>query len=126
MGRPSKFNPRRRKSIVSALRQGLTRLEAAERVDVSDRTLADWLQRGREEPGTVFETFLLDVEQAEREARLASQEPRARPWRGVWVGLEWDPEKAITYPPGASEEEIADTIQRYIDEGRLILADEAS
>jgi hypothetical protein len=121
LGRLSKFTPRRRKSIISALKRGLTRAEAGERVHVAERTIADWLQRGREEPDSPWEAFLLDVEQAEREARVASQEP-SRPWRGMWVQLTWNPDEAITYPPGLEGEALEDAIQGHLDTGRLVLA----
>ncbi len=70
MGRPSRFTEQTRKKIVWALRLGNFRKIAARYAGISERTLCDWLQQGKEQDDTDFADFREDVLEAEQAAEV--------------------------------------------------------
>lgn len=73
VGRPTKLSPQLRERLLQLIRAGCTRRDACLAVGVADRTLAAWLERGRDdrEAGlrTMYAEFVAGIEQGEAEAR---------------------------------------------------------
>ena len=70
MARPSKFTPEVRQKIVNAVRGGNGRETSARLAGISEATLYNWLQRGRQEKRGQFKDFNEAVQKAEAEAEV--------------------------------------------------------
>lgn len=67
IGRRGHFCPETCAAIVKAVREGFAYKHAAEKAGVSERTLYDWLAKGREEPDTPHAQFSQDIKNAAAE-----------------------------------------------------------
>ena len=67
MGRPTKLTPETQKRFIDGLRLGLTYKLAASYAGVDERTIYQWIQRGRDgkEPDSLFAHFYHAVKAAE-------------------------------------------------------------
>lgn len=80
--------------IVASLRRGITRQCAAELVGITDRTLRNWVRRGRETGREPYASFAVEVAQAEAnvEQALTGSILRAalekHDWRAAQLWLE--------------------------------------
>lgn len=63
-GRGLRLTPGRHRIIVEALRAGNSKRVAYELAGIGKSTFFEWLQRGADEPGTVFEKLLQEIERA--------------------------------------------------------------
>lgn len=71
-GRPSKLTPEATDRLLSALRAGATRRDAALAAGVTPRTFQRWVARADEpRPPAEYVAFVADLERAEAEGRVA-------------------------------------------------------
>ncbi len=101
LGRPSKFTPEVRQKILWALRLGNYRRPAAEYAGISERTLGDWLMRGRDAESGPYADFYAEVLEAERAAEVRAlgviQQAAKRDWKAAaWFLERKHPERFCT------------------------------
>mgnify|MGYP003148853401 CR=1 FL=1 len=65
MGRPTKLTPETQKRFIDGLRLGLTYKLAASYAGVEYSTFKLWMQKGREQEGTIYSAFSAAVKAAE-------------------------------------------------------------
>jgi hypothetical protein len=91
-GRPPKFTPEAREKILFAIRLGNYRKAAADYAGVGERTLSEWLTRGRDESAGPYADFLRDVLEAEQTAEIRAlgviQQAAKRDWKAAAWFLE--------------------------------------
>lgn len=89
-GQPPKLTSKVQTAIVKALAAGVPRRFAALAADVSERTLYNWLARGRRESRGTYFQFLQAVKKAEAEAVAARVARIARAaGKGSWQADAW-------------------------------------
>jgi transposase len=69
-GRPSRLTVEVEQRFIAALRTGAYRKIAAEWCGVGDKTVQDWMRRGRDEPDSYYAVFRAKVIEAERAAEI--------------------------------------------------------
>lgn len=69
-GRPTRLTVEVEQRFIAALRTGAYRKIAAEWCGIGDRTVQDWMARGRDEPDSYFAVFRAKVIEAERAAEI--------------------------------------------------------
>jgi len=69
-GRETKLNPLTQKIIMKAIREGATITDACEAAGITTKTYETWKSRGRDEPGSIYETFVQQLEVAFVKAKL--------------------------------------------------------
>ena len=109
-GRRTKLTAERHTQIVDDVAAGVPVKYASARAGVSDATVWRWIQRGRGEPGSVYERFAdaIDVAQAQSVAALVAQvsEAAAKDWRAAsWLLTRRAPDEFID--PGKRAELVA-------------------
>ncbi len=91
-GRPTKFTKEVRKKILWALRLGNYRRIAAGYGGVAERTLCDWLARGRDEETGPYSDFRQEVLEAEQTAEVRAlgviQQAQSKDWKAAAWFLE--------------------------------------
>ena len=70
MPRPTLLTPELQDKVVRLLRAGVFRQTACEHLGISDRTMADWCKRGRDEEEGIYAEFLRAVKEAQTEAEI--------------------------------------------------------
>lgn len=68
--RPSKLTPEIEATICEYIATGNYRQVAGRAAGISKSTFEYWMRRGRDEPGTIYERFVISVEEAEGRAEL--------------------------------------------------------
>ena len=70
MGRPTKLTPEVQERIVQALRAGNYQETAAAYAGIGESTFYEWMERGRDEPGSVYSEFVEAVTKAKADAEV--------------------------------------------------------
>jgi transposase len=70
MPRPTKLTPEVQEKIVTALRAGNYQETSATYAGISVPTFYGWMDRGRNEPGSIYSEFLEAVEKAKADAEV--------------------------------------------------------
>lgn len=70
MGRPTKLTPEVQEKIVTALRAGNYQETAALYAGITAATFYDWMNRGKNEPESIYAEFLDAVEKAKADAEV--------------------------------------------------------
>jgi heptaprenylglyceryl phosphate synthase len=86
--RETKFDPDRAKSILADLATGNTRACAAGRAGVTDRTLRNWIARGKRGKKP-FVSFVSAVKKAERDAEAFAVRSIVAAGRKNWTAHAW-------------------------------------
>lgn len=88
-GRPTKLTPELQASVCGIIEAGNYRCVAAEAVGLGERTLADWMKRGEDEPDSIYGDFRREVLEAEASAerrmveivvKAAAEDPKHAQW----------------------------------------------
>ncbi|BCM88740.1 hypothetical protein IAD21_00582 [Abditibacteriota bacterium] len=88
MARPKKFSQIGMSAIITALKNGTTRKDAAKAAGVSYETLRAWVEQGQREPEGEFSAFSVAVERSEAEcankmARAICDAAKEGDWRAA-------------------------------------------
>lgn len=67
----SKFTPEARAKALECFRMGLSVVETAKAIDVSEQTLKGWITRGRKEEAGEYREFVAAVEEARESCKQA-------------------------------------------------------
>jgi transposase len=98
MGRPTKLNAETQKRFIDGLRLGLTYKLAASYAGIEESTLYLWLQKGRQQDGTIYSEFLDAVKAAEG---LCAAQHMGRIMKaaeaGHWQSSAWVMERRFGY-----------------------------
>lgn len=86
--RETKFDPDRAKSILADLATGNTRACAAARAGVTDRTLRNWIARGRQ-GRKPFVSFVSALKKAERDAEAFAVRSIVAAGQKNWTAHAW-------------------------------------
>ena len=90
MGRPTKLTPELQADIIEALEHGMHQESAANRAGIAKGTFYNWLERGRNEPDTIYADFLDAVEKARARPEAEALEAIHVAWRdGTWQAAAW-------------------------------------
>jgi len=71
MARKRKLTPAMTAKLVKALKSGITASAACSIVGIANKTYYEWLKKGREGNGDIYEKFLIAIEKANAEAEKA-------------------------------------------------------
>ena len=98
MGRPTKLTPETQKRFIDGLRLGLTYKLAASYAGVEYSTFKLWMQKGREQEGTIYSAFSAAVKAAEG---LCAAQHMGRITKaaeaGQWQASGWVMERRYNY-----------------------------
>jgi transposase len=93
MGRPTKLTPEVQERIITALRAGNYQETAANYAGISAKTFYEWMQRGKDEPESIYRDFREAVEKAKSDAEvrdlyLIDQAAQSGSWQAAAWKLE--------------------------------------
>jgi transcriptional regulator with XRE-family HTH domain len=101
MGQPTKLTPEVQNDIVEALEHGMHQESAATRAGITKQTYYNWLERGRNEPGSIYADFLDAVEKARARPEAEALEAIHVAWRdGTWQAAAWFLERSHPHKYG--------------------------
>lgn len=101
MSRPTKLTPEVQERIVTAIRAGNYQETASLYAGISEATFYGWMDRGRNEPGSIYSEFMEAVEKAKAAAEIrdvvlidkAAQD-------GSWQAAAWKLERKFPHKWG--------------------------
>lgn len=108
----TKFNDERTQQILADLSDGQTRACAAARAGITDRTMQNWMARGRrgEEP---FASFVSSVKKAERDAEALAVGEIRKAGKKNWTAYAWWLERKFPESWGKDTELLREIIAAY-------------
>lgn len=108
----TKFNDDRTRRILADLADGQTRACAAARAGITDRTLQNWMARGRkgEEP---FTSFVSAVKKAERDAEAVAVAAIRTAGAKNWTAYAWWLERKFPESWGKDAELLREIVAEY-------------
>lgn len=90
MGRPTKLTPELQADLIEALEHGMHQESACNRVGIAKATFYKWMERGRNEPESIYGDLVDAVEKARARPEAEALSAIHAAWRdGTWQAAAW-------------------------------------